>query len=478
MNILFLMTDQLRYDCVSYLPGSKVETPNIDRIAQGHAFTRCQTVNPICQPARTALLTGKYPHQIGTLSMSGDLSLDHPTCPQALQKAGYWTAGIGKFHYLQTWHWDRPRGQGVDFTALKKEMQQLGYDHVWETAGKQLALKNYCDYCVYLEEQGLLEAYRDFVQASGLNRNFPDAELAKDGNPWPFDEAHHVDRVTGRKIREAISERPKDKPFYIYGSFCSPHKPFDPPQRLLDQIPYEEEDDFIPGERSLSAEQKKDLWKLRRAYKATIRLIDEEVGMILDQLESEGILEDTLILFSSDHGEMMGDHFRVQKSDYHQGSLNVPFAIRHPKYLNAGYNDSPVELTDVTATILDAAGLAPKEALSKAWPQHNNKVPCRSLLPVLSGESHSIREYAFSECAGDWSSITSSKFKYVRLHTSKDPDQPSEALYDTENDPHEQQDLSADPDYTETLAWHRRRWIHVMEKTPPAQHTWAPLIGS
>jgi arylsulfatase A-like enzyme len=475
MNIVFFMTDQLRDDHVSYLTGAQVDTPNIDRIAQGTAFTRCQTVNPICQPARTSLLTGKYSHQIGTLQMSGDLNFSHPTCLQALQRAGYWTAGIGKFHYLQTWPWNAERGQGVRLTDLRSEMQGLGYDYVWEAAGKQLALKNHCDYCDYLQERELLEPFRDFVEASGANNPVPGDELTKDGKAWPFAEEHHIDAVTSRKIQAAIATRPKEQPFFIFGSFCSPHKPFDPPQRLLDQTPYEEVADFLPGDGNLTSQDKKNLWKLRRAYKANIKLIDEEVGKILDLLEKEDLLDDTLILFTSDHGELMGDHYRVQKSEFWKESQQVPLAIRHPHHLNALRNDSPVELIDITATILAAAGINPQEALSKPWPAFNNIVPCRSLLPVISGKSESVRDFAFSECRNIWSAITSSEYKYVRFHLGNEPDVPRELFFHTKTDPQEQKDLSQSSSHQDMLEWHRNRWIHVMENTPPAQTVWAPL---
>ena len=480
MNILFLMTDQQRYDCIGYAPTSKVPTPNMDRIAEGMAFTQCQSVNPICQPCRTALLTGRYSHQIGTLQMSGDLNFDTPTFPQALQRAGYWTAGIGKFHYLQTWPWHVERGGGVPLTELRAEMEGLGFDRVWETSGKQLAVKNYCDYCEYLDKEGLLEEFRDMVSDRGANNAKPTVvELEKDGTPWPFGEEHHIDTVTGRKIREAIEDRDPDKPFFILGSFCSPHKPFDPPQRFLEAVPYEEEDDFIRGEGGeLTPEQKQVLWKLRRSYKATIQLVDEEIGKILDQLESDDLMEDTLVVLTSDHGELMGDHYLVQKSSYYRESQNVPLAVRHPQFLTGRVNDSPVEITDITATILAAAGLNAEEALSQPWPAFQNRIPCRSLLPVVSGDAETIREYAFSESRGVWECITSQHYKYVKFLEYDDPDRgPQECLFDLRSDPTEQINLAGELAHRATLEWHRRRLQFVMDRTPPVQHRWAPLAG-
>ena len=124
-NIIFLMTDQQRADHVSFLPDSRLATPNIDRLVGSVGFNNCVSVNPVCTPARTALLTGKYTHQIGTLAMSGDLSQEHPTYLQALQKAGYWTAGVGKFHWMQGWPWSTKRGKGHDLVTLKGAGQEI-----------------------------------------------------------------------------------------------------------------------------------------------------------------------------------------------------------------------------------------------------------------------------------------------------------------------------------------------------------------
>ncbi len=125
-HIVFIMTDQHRADHVGWHPRSRLALTNIDRIAEGHAFLNCVSANPICTPARTALLTGRYSHQIGTLSMSGDLPRGIPTYAQALRKAGYHTAGIGKFHWLQTAKWGAPRGHGVDLTAVHEELKGYG----------------------------------------------------------------------------------------------------------------------------------------------------------------------------------------------------------------------------------------------------------------------------------------------------------------------------------------------------------------
>jgi len=482
-NILFLMTDQQRLDYCGFSGSGKLATPNIDRLAESVGLVNCQTVNPICTPARAALLTGKYTHQIGMVAMSGDLSLQHPTYPRALQEAGYWTAGIGKFHFLQGWHWSAPRGKGHDLVAIRGEVKRYGFDHVWETAGKQLALKNTCDYCKHLDSQGLLEAFRDHVEGRGPNVDHPTGEREKKdfGDPWPFAEEDYVDVLTGEKIREAIDLRPRDRPFFVFGSFCGPHKPFDPPRRHLEMVEYEEIDDFIPGERAIAPAEKKRLYRKRRAYKGMILCIDEQIGLICDKLEDEGLLDETVILFASDHGEMLGDHFRVQKAMPWKESATVPAAIRHPDFPAKGadgppVNASPVEITDLTATILDIAGVDPQQALSMDWPAGNNVVPCRSLMPIVDGRAASIREFTFSECDNQWQMIQTARWKHIRWLDYPGPDEPKESFFDLQADPDEIDDRIADPAYRQAIDWCRRRRDFVLDRTPPAQLRWAPLI--
>lgn len=474
-NIILLMTDQQRYDHVSYIKNGKLNTPNMDRIAQGMAFTCCQTVNPVCAPARTALITGKYPHQIGTLSMSGDLSLQHPTFMQALQKAGYHTSGIGKFHFLQTWPFSTPRGKGLNLVKLKDKIKKYGYDYVWESAGKQLAVKNYCDYCQYLEKKGILEDFRDFVQKDAPNFNRPDTRPGDKTEPWPFDEKDYIDVVTTDKIIERIENRPKDKPFYIFGSFCGPHKPFDPPKRYLDMFPYEEIDDFIPStEGTLSKEDKEILYRKRQAYKAMIKLIDDEIGRIFNTLEHQGLLENTVIILTSDHGEMMGDHFRIEKQAPWKEASTVPTAIRHPEYLLGSVNNSPVEITDLTATILDIAGLDAKTSLSLSWPAFNDIVPSRSLLPILTGEKHKVRDFTFTENNGKWQMIQTEKYKYIRYLTYEENENPKELFFDLVNNPNETENQINNKKYSHIINLCREHREWVMDTTPPAQTSWAP----
>lgn len=477
LNILFLMTDQHRADHVGWAPDSRLDTPNLNRLAEGTAFTNCLSVNPICTPARTALITGRYTHQIGTLSMSGDLSREHPTFFRALQNSGYWTSGIGKFHWMQNWPWGVPHGQGHDLIALEDEVKKYGLDDAWEVSGKQLAQRNHCRFTERLAKKGLLEAYRQHTESRGGNTKVAE-ETQFTGEPWPFEECDYVDIVTADAALEHLEARPKDQPFCSFVSFCSPHPPFDPPSRWLESVDPNDTHDILVGDATLSTQATERMRRLQRAYKAMIKLVDDQVGRLMDYLEREDLLKNTLVVFTSDHGEMLGDLGCMQKQHPWAGSVGVPAVVRHPDHLDGRRFAGPIECIDLTATMLDAAGLDPTEALSRSWPAFGDRIPARSLMPVVRGEADSVREFAFSECRGAWQLIQSERWKYVRWLGQGEIDAPREELFDLKKDPNEQVDVAGRPEHAEALEWCRRRREHVMDTTPPAQTGWAPYGGA
>jgi choline-sulfatase len=346
-------------------------------------------------------------------------------------------------------------------------------DHVFEVAGKQLAMKNYCDYCAHLDRKGVLQAYRDHVASRGPNSRDPETTRWT-GAPWPFAEEDYVDIVTGNKICEAIDERPADQPFFVFGSFCGPHKPYDPPASYIDRFPAEPEVDYIAGDTQMSAATRERLIGVRRAYKAMIAVIDDQIGRILDKLEEDGLADSTVILFTCDHGEMLGDRNRMSKGQPWEQSAVVPTAIRHPDCPAGTRCATPVELTDLTATMLDIAGVDPQEALSKPWPGFHATVPCRSLMPIVRGEAERIRDVAFSECGGDWQMLKGDRWKYVRYLNTEIDGAPCEELYDLATDPNELNNRIADPDCAEIAGALRERRCRIIDATPAAQTGWAP----
>lgn len=473
-NILLFMTDQLNPDYLSCTPAHKCNTPNIDRIAAGIRFENAVTTNPVCLPARCSLLTGKFPHQVGTMTMSGGLNPDYPTYPQALQKLGYHTSAVGKLHLIQGWHWDAPVGMGHDLVALKEETKRYGFDEVWEAAGKGLMLKNDCDYARYLREKGLLEAYRSEL----IRRENPGhPEYPNPSESFGISESDHVEHVITDEVIRQIHGRNPRQPFLIFCSYLSPHPMIDPPKRYLDGEPLREDEEFLlrPGQEELSEEMKARWRQNRRGYRALVRFVDDQIGRILTVLEEEGILDDTIVLFTADHGDVLGN-FRVDgKNLPWRESSTVPLAIRHPDFLTGKVISAPVSLIDVTATILDIAGADPQNSLSLFWPAWNHVVPCRSLMPILRGETDSVREFTFTE-NDSFEMIQTLRYKYIRWRTVSPEYTPClEELYDLSTDPLEQIDVSRNPGYASALEWCRERRDYTLNSTPAGQMGWAPV---
>jgi len=472
-NIILILTDQLRQDYVGLYQEAESLTPNIDDLCGEHVFTRCTTVNPVCMPARTALLTGRYSRQIGTVVMSGELNRDIPTFPQALQRAGYHTIGVGKFHFLQGWNWETPRGKGHNLQELRHQFHEWGFDAVWQVCGKSQLTRNYCDYAAILEEAGSLEAYRDDVNARGYNCNNAEQEDV-DCSPYRLDPELYVDRVIGDKALEYLDKRPRDRPFFSKISFCGPHPPYDPPAESLDLFPLEEVDDFIPNEVPLTPAQKQVQYRKRRAYKAMIHEIDQQVGRIRDYLEEEGLLDNTVLLFSSDHGEMMGDHGLSQKTSPYWQASRIPLYMRHPEHRGRKVHDCLVEHIDMTATILDAAGLEPSGVLGRPWPAGQAQVPCKSLLPVISGQTTIHRDFVYAESYHLWEMIESQDFKYIRQLPGCGEEK--DLLFDLKKDPAERRNVADQQEYRNALEHARARRMAIHDNFPPCQTRWIHSI--
>ncbi len=494
-NILFIMTDQQRADQTGFAGG--YDTPNMDFIARGSYFD-CVTGNPICTPARCSLLTGRYSRQVGMVTMSGDLDYQIPTMPQALKRNGYATYGVGKFHVCQTWPWGAGRGEGWDFLQNTERMKKYGFDVVWETAGKQQLIQNYDHYCEYLSGKGLLAGYRDFVTESGGGNGDTADHNYDECRPFPYNEADYVDVVTGRVANDLLLSHPADVPFYLFVSFCGPHKPYDPPKRYLDMFETERVDDFVLEKgQALSVEEKEALYKERRAAKAMIKLIDDQIGMLFETLSERGMMEDTLIVLASDHGDMLGDHRLIQKGVPWKQATRVPLAISVPGARELGAQGALAELTDVTATILDYAGLDPATALSRPWPAYNNRIPCTSLLPIARDGEGAGRTWVFSESdfteeregvfcrytkdeyqairgkgrTTAWQMIETREHKYIKYLGYDAPGQCHEELYDLVSDPNELIDVSQDPGQRAALCEARARLAYVLDTYQPAQKT-------
>jgi arylsulfatase len=375
-NILWICTDQQRYDTIGALNNPHVSTPNIDRLlSEGVAFDYAYCQSPICTPSRASFLTGMYPSILHvTRNGNGSFPVEHPPLvTRRLADAGYDCGLIGKLHLTSAY--GRIEARTDD-----------GYSY-WQYS--------HAPRDDWAEGHG----YADWVREQGYVLD--DLVKSPDGVPAPL----HQTTWCAEKTIEFISQD-HSGPWLASVNIYDPHPPFNPPQEYREmfdpaQMPgplFHESDlaqqqqlaaidfqskvrpphDLDLNNRFGPEEGRRDARTLQAAYYAMIKLIDDQVGRILDALEESGQRENTLIIFMSDHGEMLGDHGLIEKgARFYDGLVRVPLIFSWPGHIQQDVVSSAlVELADVTPTLLELTGLPIPERMQG-----------RSLLPILTGQA-------------------------------------------------------------------------------------------
>ena len=446
-NILYLMTDQHRPDCLGCAGNSVIRTPHLDSIAaDGVRFSSAYSSTPSCTPARSAILTGLSPWHHGMIGY-GRVAGEYPfELPRALRDAGYYLYGIAKMH----WHPQR---------------RLRGYHEILlDESGRA-------------ETPGFISDYRRWFK-----EQTPDLDPDATGIGWndyrakayALPERLHPTRWTADRAVEFIEKYERSEPFMLKVSFARPHSPYDPPQRFLDM--YDIDDMPAPAvgdwERSYAPHDdppKPSLWhgdlgveqarESRRAYYASVTFLDEQIGRILAALKQRGIYDNTLVIFFSDHGDMLGDHHLWRKTYAYEASAGIPMLLRWAEAMGmnrrrGGTRPQPVELRDVLPTFLDAAG-AP-------IPDH---LDGKSLLELVRGNTKDWRPYIdleHSMCYNKdhWNALTDGKVKYIYYAFDG-----REELFDLTNDPKELHNLAADPVHKiMLLQWRQNMIDHLSER--------------
>ncbi|WFB36680.1 sulfatase-like hydrolase/transferase [Kiritimatiellota bacterium B12222] len=350
-NILLLSTDQQRWDTLAAAGCAWMQTPHLDRLAaRGTLFTQAFCNSPLCMPSRQSMLSGRYPASAGCTENGVEMREDMPNVATILGGAGYHTANIGKLHFKNHAHRDH-----------REPHPAYGFDTL-----------------LVSDEPGLYEdAYTTWLKARGLDglrtwtlESFPGrghdyrisgpSRLVTD--PLPFvgpDDASHsswVAEETCQFLRQHQHER-----FFCIAGFFAPHSPINPPQKWLDayadvEVPLPKMTQSDRERLGLSDEE----WRsVRRAYFALVSHVDEMIGRILDQLDHLGLTENTLIIFTSDHGDHLGDHGKIHKGPPGLDSCaHVPLIVAPPDKMDVSRGtqcDALVELVDFLPTCLDFA---------------------------------------------------------------------------------------------------------------------------
>ncbi|PHQ41597.1 hypothetical protein Z052_13920 [Halorubrum sp. C191] len=422
-NVLLILSDEHRPDALGCAGHPHVETPNIDRLAaDGVRFTNAYCSSPLCVPSRASLATGRYIHEIEAWDNAAPYDGSPPSWGHHLLDHGVDHTTIGKLHF------EPGVDDGFDEQLLTEHMETL------DTFG----------------------LYRDppLVRPNGRAR-IDRAGPVPDGEAWY--NADDPDEVCDEnRFRCAVEwledRRDSDDPWLLSVNALIPHFPLEVEQSYYDRYPPEEMDlpvDYPPVDDHPVVDQLREhfdgldlseatLRRTRSAYYGLVTALDDCVGDLLDALERTGQAEETLVIYTSDHGEVLGDHGLWWKCCMYEQSVGVPLVARGPGIESGRTVETPVSLLDVVPTMADAMGVPPDDA----WRG-------RSLLPVATGQRDPDDERAvFSEYHAHGAShgffmIRRGSYKYV--HYVDGPDQ----LFDLESDPQELDDLAADPDYRE-----------------------------
>jgi arylsulfatase A-like enzyme len=438
------MTDQQRFDSLGCYGAGFAHTPNLDRLAgEGSVFERCYVNNPICTPSRASMMTGKHLPGHGVYRLYDNLPSDEVLFPERLRESGYATALFGKLHVSSIVEESYARHPHDGFDVFEPCLEGCMYMDA-----------PYQAYARWLQDRD--PSFYNELNDQGRKLLHPPRE--RHMTYWAAERT--IDFLQGR------ASTGEGQPFFCMMSIFEPHNPYehfpieigqlvdsesipDPLPRPLDRL---NEPTDIERERhhnhlgDIDSFTPEALKKMRHGYHSAVAYSDLEFGRVLDVLDEQGLAANTLVIFTSDHGDMLGDRgLLVKGAHFYDANVRVPLLMRWPGQLPAGLRvNALVQLHDIAATVLEAAGLR-AEAIYGAMPD------ARNLLDAANGDAEPVHDFAI--CCYRNSGTTSAReywdppinatmicderYKLNLWHTSDDPvDMPGE-LYDMDHDPQE-----------------------------------------
>lgn len=448
-NFLFFLSDQHRGDWMPYCPsikkslgvsGLELQMPNIRELMdRGVTFSNAYSPAPVCAPARACLASGRRYRSCRVYQNNVNYDPALPNFYRDLKENGYYVTGVGKFDLNKA---DLQWGDGFH-TLLK----QMGFSTASDSEGKMdtvwAALEGTPGpYGQMLKEAGWLEAYQKDMLARGCG-----------DTPAPVPDEYYADNWIGKKSCGMLATMPGSQPWFMQVNFSGPHDPWDVTLHMKERV----KNRRFPEAADCTITQENQ--GVRQNYAAMIENIDRIIGNCIAQLDAQGMLDNTIIVYSSDHGEMMGDHNLYGKSRPEQGSIHIPMVIdaSHWGGRSGLCNQSPVELQDLAATFLEYAGI-----------QTERKMESNSLKGIVEGRQEAVRTYAISELIRQnrrgplesFAAMTDGRWKIIMEGGKAD------RLYDLSADPFECSDVAKR--YPEQVQRLRKEFADQGEKPSPA----------
>ena len=486
-NILWIMTDQQRYDCLGASGNPWIRTPNLDRLAGESAqMQSCFVQAPVCVPSRQTFFTGRYPRCHRNRVNYTPLN-DREVLLQAhMRRAGYATAFVGKLHY---------------YPPTREQALASGFDRGLLHDAAQC--DRHSDYVAWLRQAApqYLPDYRAVEPVPG-------------GNPFRarIPDEFHETTWCGSQSRQMLRElASRDQPFFLFSSYWRPHPPFEVPEpwaSMYDTIepplapPEQMTEEYLAtkplpvrvmaertGRPARDVPRDRLAW-MWRAYAAAISQIDREVGLTLDLLDDLHLADNTLVIFCSDHGEQMLEHAIVGKNVFYEASVHVPLLVRLPRIVQPGPYEDLVESTDVFAALFELCGLPvpPNQGRSVAGhiapsaPAASIYAPrqyvfAENIIPEVITHGRLNMPYVPGEGVGgirhpDAKMVRSQRHKYCHYvgHGTE--------LYDLLHDPREMHNLADDPQYASVVLEMRTallEWMITADESDQIAPCWGDV---
>lgn len=451
-NILFIEVDDLNYEYLSCFGSPHVKTPNIDGLAEtGVRFQNAVCQGMMCAPSRNSLMTGLYPHNLGFYNNGEMRSLpkDVWTFPKGLQTAGYHTAWIGKCHI-------RPYKKGTSKTDAMHH--QMGFDFVQQTEGRVVLSRKFKSKGKTKnnkKKKELNDWYYNFLKDSGYLEKF--VKEYPEVSTLPEDA--YLDGFFTHNAEKFLAGYKEEKPFFLWLNYSVPHGPYDVAKPYHD--PYRNQEmpgstktdyqvpDLLVKKTKLITNEKVHL-KEQAGHCAAVNFLDHQVGRIIESLKDNGQFENTIIVFFSDQGVMLGDHQRQHKGTLFRQITNPALIVSYPPLFKTNeVVTAPVELIDLIQTTLDIAK-APRE-------HFNHCKTSYSIVPLLSGKTQNVREVAFGEIDG-YVMATDGRYRLIKGTDAC-------LLFDDLKDPKNLHDIAGEnPQMVKFLSESIEKWL---KKTGP-----------
>lgn len=444
-NILFLITDDQRFDTIQALGNTEIKTPNLDKLVErGTSFTNAfipgGTCGAVCMPSRAMIHTGKFLTELTDLGE--EIPENHAVLGECLREKGYQTSGVGKWHNgTKSYHRSFSRGNSIFFGGM--------WDH-WN-----VPINHY-------DRTGKYKKLKTFIQdpfSSNKKVTFPAEEISL-GN-------HSTDLFADTLIEEIKEMAVKEEPFFLYGSFLAPHDPRTMPEEF--QKMYNPDDltiptNFLPlhsfgfdilGERDETLEkyprEPQAIKQHLADYYAMISHIDSRIGDIVSELERFGIVEDTLIVFCGDNGLSIGQHGLMGKQNLYDCSIRVPLLFAGPSVPKNKKINEKVLLMDIMPTLLEYAEISIPETITAT-----------SFWPLITEKEVQGRSEIYLIFTSKIRGLITDKYKFLDYRTK---DGNYIQLFDRHKDQNEKYDLSNSPKYQKIINNMQKRMENCAVKT-------------